>query len=230
MDKRISLLIGSLIAAFMCSQSGVAQGLSYEGEASQPCRTNTGVLGVLFKGHFNTIFTPENLETIHMSDWDGNVSAYTTVANEDITVFPDLRYGSQVLVYSSEQAQASRRTSIAFFDQLGESLGSCFVDVVLLDTSIYDFSKTRLGFCEFGEETGISQLTVGAAIVFDLPEKYSEGATSPLGVLEHSPMVGARQVELAGSSDGLATFIWSGDDTGEGALKGVCPLIVSDGT
>ncbi len=192
MNKRTPPLLGYLIVAALCSGSAVAQDLGYETLASQPCRTNTGLPGLLFKGHFNTIFTPENLDKIHISNWDGTAYFDPTVANEDITVYPSIRYGSQVLVYSSEDAQISRRTSLAFYDQLGEALGSCFIDVVSLDTSIYDFSRTRLGFCEFGEEAGISQLTVGVAKVFDLPEKYFEGATSPLGVLDHSPMVLAR--------------------------------------
>lgn len=228
MNKQMVSFFGTLVAALLCSGSAAAQNLSNDSVASQPCRTNTGLSGILFGGHFNTIYAPDDLEVVHISNWDGTIYADPTVSNGEITVYPGLRYGSQVLVHSSEGAQVSQRTSIAFRNQHGETLGSCFVDVVSLDASVHDFSKIRLGFCEFGEQAGVLQLKVGAARVFDLPERYVEGATSPRSVLGHSPMVGARQVELTGNSEGLATFVWSGDDTGYGALKGVCPLIVSD--
>lgn len=223
MQRQMFSICGTVIAALLCSESAVAQDISV---ASQPCRTSTGLPGVIFKGIDNTIFAPEGLKGVHISNWNGTTYVDSTVSNEDVTVFPSLRYGSQVLVYSHEDAQVNRRTSIAFRDRYGAILGSCFLSAVRLDTSTHDFSKTRLGFCKFGEEEGVSQLTIGTTNVFDLPEKYIEGTTSAPSVLGHSPMTGARQVRLIGYSQGFATFVWTGNDTGNGRLKGVCPFIV----
>ncbi|MEO9898573.1 MAG: pilus assembly protein N-terminal domain-containing protein [Paracoccaceae bacterium] len=227
-EQKVSFF-GALIAALLCSGGVAAQDLNYKSVASQPCRTTTERPGILFGGHYNTIFAPEDLEVVHISNWNRTVTVDSTVANDEITVYPSLRYGNQILVYSSESAQVRQRTSIAFLDQDGETLGSCFVDVVSLDMTVHDFSKTRLGFCEFGERAGVLQLTVGTARVLDLPESYSEVATSPRSVLDHSTLFGARQVELTGKSEGPATFVWNGYDAGDGVLKGVCPVIVSDG-
>lgn len=207
----------------------VAQDLSTANTASEACETNTGLPGVLFAGQFNTFFPPKDFHTVHLSDWDGIARVYSTVSNGEITVYPNIRYEDQILVYSEENSEPEQRTSVAFHASDGEIVSSCFVEVVTLDTTIHDFSKTRLGYCEFGGNSDTSQLIAGAVELVDLPETFHEGATSSTRTLNYKPVVGGDQVELKGISEGLATFIWLGADKGDGQLKGLCPVVVLDG-
>jgi len=192
----------------------------------QACATNAGSPGVLFRRHFNTLVAPEVFNSIQLTAADGSsyTNSMSTVA--DIILFPDVRFEQQIQVFSMPRAKTDQRTVIEFRGSSGEILTSCFVTVVEYDASIHDASKTRVGYCNFGGNNGVSNLLVGDVRTFDLPEKYRDGAISPRSVLDYTLEKGWRQVTFVANSAGFATFVWLGVDTGNGMLKGLCPFIV----
>jgi hypothetical protein len=205
-----------------------AQNERSTGDDLQACTTNAGSPGILFRRHFNTVVAPEVFDSIQLTASDGSSYTNSISSAADIILFPDVRFENQIEVFSMPRAKTDQRTVIEFRDSSGEIVQSCFVVVVEYDASIHDVSETAVGYCDFGGSNGVSNLKVGEVRMFDLPEKYREGAISPPSVVDYKPERGARQVTFTSHSAGFATFVWLGIDTGKGSLKGVCPIIVWD--
>lgn len=62
------VFLGATLIATLLSGEVQAQDLRYGGEAAEPCKTSTGLPGVLFKGRFSTIEVPEGFDSVLISD------------------------------------------------------------------------------------------------------------------------------------------------------------------
>lgn len=216
------------IAWVLTSMNALAQTILPTSAEPVPCVTNVEFSGVLFGGYYNTILAPPHFESISISDFDGTVYADRTVSNGKTTVFGDVNFGQNILIWSQNPQGSENKSTIQFKDIEDNVIQTCFIEVIEFDPAEHDASSMSLGFCEFNQTSGVSRVSLGAMMGFELPEKYREGATSPANVLNHRPLSGARQVQLIGNATGLATFIWLGEDKGSGPLRGVCPILVSD--
>lgn len=150
------------------------------------------------------------------------------MSNESIKIYPELRYEREILVASRDDADVERRNHIAFLDYAGRVSRSCFVPVVTLDLSIQDFSQIGRGLCGGYKNSALSKLAVGSDEIIYLPERYIEFGTSPSSVLGFRSVVGERQVEIRGISEGAASLVRIGDDTSDHSVKGVCPVIITE--
>lgn len=218
------LVIASLLVPIVAA----AQDVVHDNADLEVCQTNSGVAGALFVGLFGTLEGPEGFASVAVAPSDGTEYDNLTSSNEDITLFADIRFERQILAFAA--AGADEPTRVEFRDDLGGVLQSCLISFATFDPSLHDFSQTSVGFCEFVDQGDILELEVGVAEIFELPEKYREGVTSPRSVLDHRPEVGAMQVKLTGGTAGYAIFAWLGDDAGNGMLKGLCPVVVSGGS
>lgn len=206
----------------------VAQNILPDTSEPVPCVTNTGLAGVVFDGHFNTIKAPTNFHSIAISDSNGASYKDRTISDGSTVIYADIRLGEDVLVWSDDQDNNSEASIIKFIDADSEVIETCFITGVDFDPKRHDGSNFSLGYCRFNQTSGVSRVSKGATLIFQLPEKYREGATSPESVLEHQVLPGARQVQLIGNATGFATFVWLGENRGSGALKGLCPVLVTD--
>lgn len=191
------------------------------------CLTNSGIPGVIFQGHFATVAAPTDVAGATL-DQPADLPENPSVSDSQVEVFPTVQYRDDMLVFAYPNAAADHQTTIYFTDKDGHTQGACTVSVVPLDPDEHDFAMTSKGYCRFGQDAGVSQFTTGSEQIFDLPEKYFEGGISGTSSMEYAPVFGARQIRFTARSAGHTTFLWLGEDNGSGAIKGLCPFMVSD--
>ena len=200
--------------------------VSAQEESEYPqCETNSGISGTLFKGHFGTVTAPRNFGTVAIGSLEGTGAA--SRGNQQIEVFPGSLYRQEMLVFAWPNAQADKQTTIYFIDNFDRMKSACRVSVIPFTPGEHDFAQTQVGYCQFGQRDGISQLTAGESKVFQVFEDYLDGATSAPRVLDYRPLNGGREIQFMAKSAGYATFTWQSEDNGNGTLKGLCPFLVT---
>ncbi|NSX56994.1 hypothetical protein [Parasulfitobacter algicola] len=146
---------------------------------------------MFFTGLMGTLHGPADFDAIVLTPPGDTIYSNQTSGNNHITVFADLQFEHQTLVAPAMNVKTGAQTNIQFQDTSGHVVQSCVVNFVTFDPSIHDFSKTRVGFCEFVNQSGVLDLELGTTTTYDLPEDYYEGATSPRSILDHRPERGA---------------------------------------
>lgn len=225
-------LARSLIILYlgMVSASAVsAQNVVPDNTAHPVCQTNSGIPGVIFQGHSGTLVAPRNFGAIALDDVN-EATENASVGNGQVEIFSSIRFGQEILIFSYPNADIERQTTVYFVDGFGRTKSACELSIRRFDPEQHDLAATSRGYCQFGQRTGISTITIGTNEVFDFPERYVEGMTSRPSVMNYNPEPGGRAVRLYALSEGHAIFAWMGEDTGNGILKGLCPFIVSDGS
>lgn len=222
-----SIILTAAIGWIFNPIAAFAEDASQANKEPLPCTTHMGS-GALFNGYFSTLIAPEETEGFSVVGLrDDQIIIDESMSDAIIKVFGDIRLGQNVLVYAQASNELESKNKVEFKDAKGEVLQTCHLTVVAFDPVKHDASTFEFGFCEFNRIAKVSRVPRNKTLIFDLPEKYVEGATSSPNVLEFAPLKGARQVKLIGKTAGLATFVWLARDVGNGMLRGVCPVIVS---
>ena len=97
-----------------------AQNERSESDDLQACTTNAGSPGVLFRRHFNTLVAPEVFDSIQLTASDGSSYTNSMSCIADVNLFPDVRFETQIQVFSAPRAKTDQRTVIEFRASSGE--------------------------------------------------------------------------------------------------------------
>jgi len=191
-----------------------------------PCTTNTDTDGTVFGGFFATVDPQVTFETV-------------TTDNAQISIFASVRLGTAVIVhggtyrgpYSAEgaandPAAGGDAAIFTFRNETGAPVHECKINVMPFDPTTWAIEDTGLGDCASSILEGPDTLTVGSTQLVQVNGSHTETAAAPsavIGMLTTS----AETFELHGISSGHGHYLWTGDDTGNGTLRGLCPVTVT---
>lgn len=186
------------------------------------CTTGSEVAGYAVEGTLDLLEVPEGMARVDLSPSDGIEYPDRTVSNAGIVIFSELAVGDEILVFA-RPGQAGLDHVVTFLDAADKRLERCALRVMAFDPDLHDPARIARGAC--GGEVPL-KLTSGQEVVIDLPEEHRDQTTMPTSVLS-TLSISATRIRLTAGVPGAAAFAWVGEDDGDGALKGLCPVEVS---